>query len=155
MLYTFLWKLTMDDVNDGTEPIRNHQSLSLNVVFIGTRTVPSSTSSYYNPLILLKQEEPGSAATMPLLYEFTFHEERSLLSLKFTGEVRKEVMRNVTLHSAHCCDVHFNEIKTFHMHFKFLVCCVLYQQFINGGVVNIYDEFLFIWVLGRLGCRSE
>ena len=92
---------------------------------------------------------------MPLLYEFTFHEERSLLSLKFTVEVRKEVMRNVTLHSAHCCDVHFNEMKTFHMHFKFLVCCVLYQQFIIGGVVNIYDEFLFIWVLGRLGCRSE
>ena len=25
-------------------------------------------------------------------------------------------------------------MKTFHMHFKFLVCCVLYQQFINGGV---------------------
>ena len=88
----------MDDVNDGTEPIRNHVSLSLNVIFIGTRTVPSSTY-YYNPLILLKQEEPWCAALMPLLYGFTIHEERSLISFQVHSASSKSSCekRNIAL----------------------------------------------------------
>ena len=43
-------------------------------------------------------------------------------AFKFIVQVRNQVVRNATLHSALCWDLHFNEIQTFHMHFKFLFC---------------------------------
>ena len=72
----------MMDVNDGTEPIRNLVSLSLNVISIGTSTVPRSISLLEKDLSNFHKEEPWCAAMMPLLYGFTFYEERSLLNFQ-------------------------------------------------------------------------
>ena len=39
-------------------------------------------------------------------------------------------------------------METFHLHFKFLVCCVPSQLCKNVGVMEIYEDFSLIWVPG-------